>query len=387
MSAVSAVRGVLIHVQHLLGTGHLRRAAMLAQACAGRGLAVTLASGGAPVEHLDTGAAELVQLPTLRAADERFSDLLDEHGVPIDDAWRDHRRDLLLDLHARLRPAVVVVESFPFGRRQLAFELLPLLAAARASGAVTVTSVRDVLTARKPERTAEAAAWTNAHIDHVLVHGDPALIAFDASFPACAEIAGRLCYTGYVAAPPAPADADGPGRDEVVVSTGGGAVGAALLAAASEARALSGAAGGRVWRLLAGANLDPAAFAALAASAPDGVVVERARDDFPILLANCAVSVSQAGYNTVVEVLRARARAVLVPFARSGETEQALRAARLEARGRVVRLEEATLTPGGLAAAVDGALAGPPPGAPPAAMDGAERSAGLIAEWAGETEP
>ncbi len=378
---------VLIHVQHLLGTGHLRRAAMLARACAGRGLAVTLASGGAPVEHLDPGAAELVQLPPLRAADERFSALLDEHGEPIDDAWRERRRGLLLDLLARLRPRAVVVETFPFGRRQLAFELLPLLEAARASGAVTVTSVRDVLTARKPERTAEAAAWARSHIDHLLVHGDPALIPFGESFPASAEIADRLRYTGYVAAPPAaPGGADGPGHDEVVVSAGGGAVGAALLDAASGARALSREAGGRVWRLLAGANLDQAAFAALGAGAPDGVVVERARPDLPIILANCAVSVSQAGYNTVVEVLQARARAVLVPFARGGETEQALRAARLEALGRAACLDEATLTPGRLAAAVDGALAGPPPGPPPAAMNGAERSAALIAEWAERAE-
>ena len=378
---------VLIHVQHLLGTGHLRRAAMLARACAGRGLAVTLASGGAPVEHLDVGAAELVQLPPMRAANERFSALFDDNGDAIDERWKERRRDLLLDLLARLHPAAVVVESFPFGRRQLAYELLPLLAAARAGGATTVTSVRDVLTARKPERTAEAAAWTRAHIDHVLVHGDKALIAFDESFPASAEIADRLCYTGYVAQPPAvPGSAGSPGHDEVVVSAGGGAVGAALLGAAREARALSVAAGGRVWRLLAGANLDQAAFAALAAGAPDGVVVERARADFPIILANCSVSVSQAGYNTVVEVLQARARAVLVPFARGGETEQALRAARLEALGRVACLDEATLTPGRLAAAVDSALAGPPPGPAPAAMDGAERSAALIAEWAERAE-
>ena len=381
------MRRVLIHVQHLLGTGHLRRAAMLASACAERGLAVTLASGGAPVEQLDAGAAELLQLPPLRAADATFSALLDDRGEPIDDAWRERRRGLLLDLLAGLRPHAVVVETFPFGRRQLAFELLPLLGTARAAGAVTATSVRDVLTARKPERTAEAAAWARAHIDHVLVHGDPTLIGFDESFPASAEIADRLRYTGYVARPPvAPGAAGGgagaPGQDEVVVSAGGGAVGAALLGAAGAARALSKAAGGRCWRLLAGANVDQAAFTALAAGAPAGVVVEHARADFPALLANCAVSVSQAGYNTVVEVLQARARAVLVPFARGGETEQALRAARLEALGRAACLDEATLTPGRLAAAVDGALAGPPPGPPPAAMDGAERSAALIAEWA-----
>ena len=39
---------VLFWVQHLLGTGHLRRALTVSAAMAERGLAVTLASGGPP---------------------------------------------------------------------------------------------------------------------------------------------------------------------------------------------------------------------------------------------------------------------------------------------------------------------------------------------------
>ena len=375
-------RRVLFHVQHLLGTGHLRRTAMLARTCAARGLEVTVASGGTSVAGLDLGGAALVQLPALRAADARFTCLVDEHGREIDDRWRERRRALLLDLFARLRPHAVVVETFPFGRRRLAFELLPLLAAARDGRAVTVSSVRDILTARQPRRTAEAAAWARRHIDHVLVHGDPSLVAFDDSFPATTEIADRLIYTGYVAAPPAQAGGPAaPGHGEIVVSSGGGAVGAPLLRAALGAPALARVEGAQRWRLLAGADLDEAAFAALVADAPKGVVVERARPDFPIILSNCAVSVSQGGYNTVVELLLARARAVLVPFARGGETEQALRAGRLAAQGRVLCIDEDSLTPARLAEAVDGALVGPRPGPPAVAMDGAGRSAVLIAAW------
>jgi hypothetical protein len=38
------------------------------------------------------------------------------------------------------------------------------------------------------------------------------------------------------------------------------------------------------------------------------VIVERARADFPALLARATVSVSQAGYNTALDVLRSGAR-------------------------------------------------------------------------------
>ncbi len=75
------------------------------------------------------------------------------------------------------------------------------------------------------------------------------------------------------------------------------------------------------------------------------MTIERFRDDFAALLAGCRVSVSQAGYNTVLDILAARARAVLVPFAAERETEQLLRAERLAARGAAELVRESELTP------------------------------------------
>ena len=58
---------VFFYVQHLLGIGHLRRAAVLARALAAGGFDVLLVSGGAPVP-LDTGRARRHQLPLHRLA-------------------------------------------------------------------------------------------------------------------------------------------------------------------------------------------------------------------------------------------------------------------------------------------------------------------------------
>jgi predicted glycosyltransferase len=91
------------------------------------------------------------------------------------------------------------------------------------------------------------------------------------------------------------------------------------------------------------------------------VVVEPARRDFRGLLARCAVSVSQAGYNTVVDLLAAGARPVLIPFVSERETEQTLRAERLAQRGLARVLPETALTPDRLAAFVAEALAMPRP--------------------------
>jgi predicted glycosyltransferase len=89
------------------------------------------------------------------------------------------------------------------------------------------------------------------------------------------------------------------------------------------------------------------------------------------------VSVSQAGYNTVLDILAARARAVLVPFAAERETEQLTRAEHLSRRGAAVLLRESDLTPAALGAAIERAAACEP--APIALdIDGARRSAALI---------
>jgi predicted glycosyltransferase len=64
-----------------------------------------------------------------------------------------------------------------------------------------------------------------------------------------------------------------------------------------------------------GQNLADGTFAALQQSVASGCTLIRHHPDLPTLVGQAAVSVSQAGYNTVVEGLQARARMVLVPFA------------------------------------------------------------------------
>ncbi|MCY3670235.1 MAG: glycosyltransferase, partial [Alphaproteobacteria bacterium] len=98
----------------------------------------------------------------------------------------------------------------------------------------------------------------------------------------------------------------------------------------------------------------------LARAASSGVIVERARPDFQALLGRAHLSVSQGGYNTVMEVLAAGLRAVVAPYAGGHESEQTLRAGALAERGALQVVAEDELSPERLAAAIDRALAGPP---------------------------
>ena len=377
-------RRVLFYVQHLLGIGHLRRAATLVRAMDAAGLEVTLVSGGSPVPGLDLGGARLWQLPPVRAVDLYFKELVDENDQLIDDAWRARRADALMTAWQETNPHILMFELFPFGRRQMRFELLPLLdvAIAQLNRPKIICSVRDILVGqKKPGRNDEMIDLINRYFDHVLLHGDPNLIPFDQTFPHAERMGDKSAYTGYVVdTSGVKGDEDSPGFGEVIVSAGGGAVGDQLLRTAMLARATS-TLSDRPWRLLVGYTVPETEFSALKSEAPEGVIVERARPDFTSLLANCAVSVSQGGYNTIMETLHAGARAVVVPYAGGIETEQTLRARLLSEQGVLHIVDEDALSPHILAKAVDKAANGSPSGA---FIDtgGAKRSAAMICAWA-----
>ena len=84
-----------------------------------------------------------------------------------------------------MQPAVVLVELFPFGRAKFARELVPLLEAARAAGAFTACSLRDILVSGRDDQRAlddRARALADAHLDAVLVHCDPRFARLEETF-------------------------------------------------------------------------------------------------------------------------------------------------------------------------------------------------------------
>lgn len=351
---------VMMYVQHLLGVGHLKRAALIADAMVDAGLTVAVVLGGPDVPGVRFDRCARINLPPVRAADETFKVLLDEDGMPIDDDWRERRIARLLTEFEALRPDVLILELFPFGRLQFRFELLPLLEAARVAEPRPriLSSVRDALVRKSdPARNARSIRLAQTWFDRVLVHGDPRLYPLTATLPDAATIADKLVYTGYVVETNRTSWGDMPSQlaGDIVVSVGGGAVGEPLLRTALAARPLTTVAD-KVWRLITGPNLTNAVFDDLKWNAPPGVVVERWRNDLPRLLREARLSISQGGYNTIMDILQAGVRAVVVPFAAGDETEQTFRARALADRRVITLLEADQLSPQALAAAVDAAV-------------------------------
>ena len=345
---------LMFYVQHLLGIGHVVRSMRIARALAGGGFEVTLVCGGPPVAGLDFGGLNMVQLPPVTTGANGFSELVDASGTPLTEADKAARRDILINHFNQIKPDILLLEAFPFGRRQMRFELLPLLdaAIARLRRPLIACSVRDILQQdRRPGRAEAYAELVERYFDLVLVHGDPNLAPFSASYPLADRIAGRLRHTGMVG----PGETgDCPEKHDVIVSAGGGAVGLELIRAALAARPLCRLAAAR-WLVVTGPNAPDFARETATQGEPKADF-RRFLPDLPARLKSARLSVSQAGYNTVADLLAARCPAVLVPYSEGGETEQTQRATLMQARGLARMVPENRLDAATMARAMDEAV-------------------------------
>jgi predicted glycosyltransferase len=371
---------LLLYVQNLLGIGHLRRAAAISRAAVSGGFDVTFVSGGMPVPDLDVGGARFRQLPPVRTVDDNFKVLVDSAGVQIDDAWKANRRDALLAVFDDVAPDILLTELFPFGRRQLRFELLPLLERARAakSPPKVVCSMRDILVTKpRADRNLEIVETIEAYYDRILVHGDERVITLAQTFPMHDRIQHMLAYTGYVLTPADVGDTGQGGTGEVVVSAGGGAVGRVTMPEVFWLRTETSLAD-RPWRFVTGHHMPEDTYQDLMRRSGDGVIVERSRPDLPAVIERADLSISQAGYNTIAELMAAGTPSVVIPFEGGVETEQRLRADLLAERGHLQVVPETDLSAASLDRAMRSALAAGHRPMSNVGLDGAERTAALL---------
>jgi len=372
---------IMFYVQHLLGIGHLVRASRVAGALASDGHAVTMVTGGMAVVGFPPAQIVNVRLPALRSADESFSGLADEDGREADDDYLAGRKDALINTFDDIEPDCLIVEAFPFARRQMRFELLPLLDHVKAMPPgrrpMVVSSIRDILQPKSEKRDLATARLVQDYFDLVLVHGDKRFATLDETFSAAHLISDKTAYTGMVA----PDDTEPVVADsyDVIVSAGGGAVGEDLLRVSLAAQELTSLNAVR-WLIVTGPNLPDEAVSRLRSEASDNVEIVRFRPDLAALLRQARVSVSQAGYNTVADVLRAQCASVLVPFAAHGEQEQTIRATRLEAAGLAISIRSHDLSPAGMARAIDAACRQDRDYPANLLLDGAATTAGILQE-------
>ncbi|EFL88059.1 glycosyltransferase family protein [Ahrensia sp. R2A130] len=371
---------LLFYFLHLLGVGHVFRAQRLVKAFLNAGFDVDIIYGGKPVPGFDPGDARVHYLPPISAADASYSQWLDGNGDALGDDWMEKRCAVLLDAIASLQPDAVLTEAFPFGRRVVRHEVTAMLdaLAAKSRPPLVTSSVRDILQPRtKPGRDQETVDVLHARYDQVLVHSDPALVTLEETFPLTCEIEPMLGYTGFVV-PANLLEIEPSGAAvDIVATAGGGAFGGEMLDVVVQLAALRPELN---FLIATGSEAKEGAIAKLIELAGPNVRIVKRINGLAGQMAAARLSISQCGYNTAMDVLASRSRAVFVPHDTTGQKEQALRAAVLERAGVAVSLPQSRLTLKALSDAVIQALVLPKP-ALDVDFDGAANSAKLVKLW------
>ena len=346
---------LLLYCQHSLGIGHLKRSWALAEALSAE-FHVVLASGGVrPRELSAPRGVEIVELPPV-AQDQAGTLFVVDSTTPLDEV-RKTRARMLLETYRARRPALVVLELFPFGRRKFAEELIPLLQEAReAPRAIVASSVRDLLVDRGTEQEKHDERTRDileAYFDAVLVHTDPGFATLDETFRPRTPLTIPVHHTGFVVGtlvsePHLPAR----GR-RILVSGGGGRFAEPLYTAAIQAYQRLGPSAVPM-TIVAGPLCPDETLDRLTRDTAGSrhIRIERTVPDLRLEMRLSTLSVSQCGYNTALDILNAGIPALVVPFSENGDSEQTDRARRLERLNAVRVLAANDLRPDTLAHAI-----------------------------------
>ena len=373
---------LLFYCQHSLGMGHLIRSFRLIDALM-QSFHVVLLNGGPMPEGvtIPRGITRIDLPPLGMTANHQLQSRSTAFTVK---QAQQQRRELLLAALACWSPEVILIELFPFGRKKFAGELLPLLKATcrqQPSPPLILCSLRDLLvhSRKDQQRHDNRASWlVNRYFDVVLVHSDPQFAHLDESFQPSIRLRKPVYYTGFVLPPKT--DKESTKRERrVLVSAGSGSVGGPLFRAALAAYDLLWASEQLPMTLVAGPFLPEPEWRDLqtAANPRPGLKLLRSVPDLGHAMRRVAVSVSQCGYNTAMDILHARTPALVVPFAEGREDEQLNRAQRLERLNIVRVLESSHLDGAGLAEQIRTLLTFQPSAAR-MNIEGAEHTAHII---------
>jgi predicted glycosyltransferase len=368
-----------LYCQHSVGMGHFVRSLALARVLAEWFEIHFLNGGRSPPGFNLPDTISFHHLSPLGMGKESQLTSLDE-SVSVEEAKK-LRVAAIRNLIALSPPDLVLTELYPFGRKKFAFELEPLIQAARNCGAAIVCSVRDLLVSDRPDQQRHddrTAQKLNAEFDAVIVHADPRFARLEESFRPLRPPRTRVHYSGFVV--PHEVRRQAAARERrVLISAGGGLVGGALFRTALAFHHSNFARTGRPMTIVAGPFLPESEWSALRASGAgvDGLTLERSVPDLCALMCAATHSISQCGYNTAIDILVSGVSALVVPYATEKENEQTVRAERLAAMGRIGVLQERDLS----ADAVGQALERIPVGSAAGqnlALDGARETARIL---------
>jgi predicted glycosyltransferase len=386
------MKRIMFYCQHCVGFGHLVRSSAIIQALA-RDFLVMFVTGGPSVAGFELPSnVEVVRLPEIQT-DAEFECLeVCDSALSLEET-QSLRKDLLIRAFDSFEPDALITELYPFGRKRFAFELIPLLDRARRCKdrpAAVVSSVRDVLVTKKDGGRHETRVCkiVNKYYHLVLVHSDERLQRLEETFPRVADLNCPVAYTGFVVRPENRVNGSARLEDQptIIVSAGGGKYpeGHLLLESVIGASRVLETRIPHKFHVFSGPFMPAAIYQHLdgLTHTTRNVTLNRFTPDLAGKLRLADLSISMGGYNTIMDILCTGVRALVLPVTSNEDTEQTVRAAKLQTFGVLKVLRPEALAPEPLAATILEALR-TKPGKVTLKLDGADQSALLVKEFLG----
>lgn len=356
------MKRILFYCQYLAGMGHLVRSTEIVRSLA-QSFQVCFVNGGQTVSRFNfPNRVEVVPLPAIR---EEAGELLPlDPSLSLEDL-KIQRQERLLKTFDRFAPDCMVTECFPFSKYKMAFELIPLLERSQASAnpVKVICSLRDLIMTQpasprsRAKKQEKICQLINQYYDMILFHGDPKVHSLADSFPRVKDLNCELYSTGYVAQSwtkvSEPQSQDLPAlAPYILASVGGGRHGYALLKSIAVTSPILERELPHHIYAFAGPFMPQADYEALEELVvrSRNITLRRYTPHLLNYMHHADLSISLGGYNTTMNILRTKVRALILPSPGSQQTdEQRIRARKLEELGAITQLSLQDLQPSLLA--------------------------------------
>ncbi|WP_202807227.1 glycosyltransferase family protein [Synechocystis sp. PCC 7509] len=272
------------------------------------------------------------------------------------------RKNQLINVFERVKPDCLITEFFPFGRHLLLFELLPLLEYIKSTAPHTkiICSLRDVIGKVSDIQEEDTICYLmNKYFDLLLFHSDANFQIFAESFTRHQDINCPITHTGFIAQ----ALKESCGNlwsnngdfAKILVSVGGGRIGQEVLQTVIEASVIVSKKIKHEIQIFAGPFIPEDKFVNLQQAAKNQPNIKIAKYTQNLLeyMNTADISISLSGYNTAMNILSTRVKAIVVPLSHNDQDKEQLhRTQKLEDLGVVEVIHPDNLNPAYLANAV-----------------------------------
>ncbi len=347
---------VSFYSHHVRGIGHYVRTRQLIEALEGYDLFYL--NGGRELSNYSN--PDYVTIRTLPN--------FDEGGISTDSPIYSNiitqRQQIIHSTFEEVNPDVFIIEFFPFGRWYLRDELLPTLHTiklSKQSRTHVICSLRDIPT----EKTRYTKSYMmrcstvlNTYFDHLFVHADPEFCEVKEFFTSWHHIDIEIYYTGYVSQKKSwsqndtgflPAHINLSPDERVILITAGSGINSYgtpdFLRNCIEAKKYLDKNLKSKFIVFCGEFLSSASFNELRAycQGTKDIIVHRFTPNLLEWMEIADLSISRAGYNTCMNILEKRVKAILVP-AKIAE-DQELRAEKFANMRFATKIDEQKLSP------------------------------------------